>query len=113
MVDGLYANDSLLADHAVGTGAVTLQRDARDGNGSGARLRYGSERSRFLDVAGGAVLLLGFALPRRLLQPVSLLVLFGVLFVRGILCFVHTRQHPETPVFAPVKHYIPDEDKEV
>lgn len=60
-----------------------------------------------------AVLLLGFALPRRLLQPASLLVLFGVLFVRGILCFVHTRQHPETPVSAPVKHYIPDEDKEV
>ncbi len=59
-----------------------------------------------------AVLLLGFTLPRRLLQPVSLLVLFAILLGRGLVCLLHTRRHPETPAPAPVKHYVPDEDEE-
>lgn len=83
------------------------------GHGFGKSLReVGSWMWQAALLTAATTLLLGFALPRRLLQPMSLLVLFVILLVRGIICFVHTRQHPETPVSTPVKHYIPDEDKE-
>lgn len=58
------------------------------------------------------VLLLGFGLPRRMLQPVALLVLFGILLIRGAACLVYTRRHPDAPVTVTKEHLIPDEEKE-
>ena len=68
-------------------------------------------------LTGCAVFALGFLVPRRLLQPLTLLIFFCVLLVRAGVQLLFEKRHPAPPAGstgnAPTRHLLPEEDLEL